>query len=82
MNANLTYDQFWLIFGLIGFAASFLIGIGVLAPRARRLSVLVAEKGPEAPETQAAISEILLIARFDMAVLLLVIIDMVAKPFL
>ena len=82
MNAKLTYDQFWLIFGLIGFAASFLIGIGVLAPRARRLSVLVEEKGPEARETQAAISEILLIARFDMAVLLLVIIDMVAKPFL
>jgi hypothetical protein len=44
--------------------------------------VLVEGKGPEAPETQAAISEILLIARFDMAVLLLVIIDMVAKPFL
>ena len=44
--------------------------------------MLVAEKGPEAPETQAAISQILLIARVDVAVLLLVIIDMVAKPFL
>ncbi len=81
-NANLTFDQFWLIFGLIGFATTFVIGIGVLAPRARRLSVLVEEKGPEAPETQAAIAQILLIARFDIAVLLLVIIDMVAKPFL
>jgi len=81
MNLKLGYDQFWLIFGLIGFASTFLIGIGVLAPRARRLSVLAAEKGPEAPETQAAISEILLIARVDSAVLLLVIIDMVAKPF-
>ena len=65
MNANLGYDQFWLIFGLIGFASTFLIGIGVLSPRARRLSVLAAEKGPEAPETQAAISQILLIARFE-----------------
>jgi uncharacterized membrane protein len=82
LNAKLTYDQFWLIFGLIGFAATFLLGIGVLGPRAKRLSVLVAEKGPEAPETQAAISQILTIARFDIAMLLLVIIDMVAKPFL
>ncbi len=82
LNASLTYDQFWLIFGLIGFAATFVIGIGVLGPRAKRLSALLETKGPEAPETQAAISQILLIARFDIAVLLLVIIDMVAKPFL
>jgi hypothetical protein len=34
-----------------------------------------------APETQAAIRRILLIARFDVAVLLLVIADMVTKPF-
>jgi uncharacterized membrane protein len=81
-NANLGFNQFWLIFGLIGFAATFLIGIGVLGPRAKRLSTLIADKGPEAPETQAAISGLLLIARFDVAMLLLVVIDMVAKPFL
>jgi hypothetical protein len=37
--------------------------------------------GPTAPETQKAIREILLIARFDIAVLLLVVVDMVVKPF-
>jgi hypothetical protein len=37
--------------------------------------------GPLAPETQAAIKSILLIARFDMAVLALVVVDMVVKPF-
>ena len=42
---------------------------------------ILAEKGPQAPETLAAISEILLIARVDMAVLGLVIVDMVTKPF-
>jgi uncharacterized membrane protein len=82
LNANIGYDQFWLIFGLIGFATTFVIGMGVLGPRAKRLHAIAAEKGPEAPETQAAISEILLIARVDMAMLLLVIIDMVAKPFI
>ena len=37
--------------------------------------------GAAAPETQAAIREILLIARVDMGVLLLVVADMVMKPF-
>jgi hypothetical protein len=37
--------------------------------------------GPTAPETQAAIKSILLIARFDIGVLLLVVVDMVTKPF-
>ena len=54
----------------------------MLAPRGEALSRARAETaGPEAPETQAAINRILLVARFDMAVLLLVVIDMVAKPF-
>jgi hypothetical protein len=37
--------------------------------------------GPTAPETQAAIREILLVSRIDMAVLLIVIADMLMKPF-
>jgi len=81
LNADLGFGHFWLIFGLLGFASSFVIGIGVLSPRARKLDTLLAERGPEAVETQAAISQILLIARFDMAVLALVIVDMVTKPF-
>jgi uncharacterized membrane protein len=80
-NRHIGYDHFWIVFGLIGFLATFLIGVGVLSPRAKKLSVLIAEKGPSAPETQSAISQILLIARADVAMLLLVIVDMVTKPF-
>ena len=46
-----------------------------------RLDRSIAELGPAAPETQAAIQRILLVARFDVAVLLLVVVDMVTKPF-
>ena len=81
LNAHLGFGHFWIIFGLLGFASTFIIGIGVLSPRAKKLDALLAEKGPQAPETLAAISEILLIARVDMAVLGLVIVDMVTKPF-
>jgi hypothetical protein len=37
--------------------------------------------GPYAPESQAVLGRILLAARIDIAVLLLVVIDMVVKPF-
>jgi uncharacterized membrane protein len=81
LNAHLGFGHFWIIFGLIGFLTTFLIGVGVLSPMAKKLTELVEEKGPTAPETQAVISKILLIARADIAMLLLVIVDMVTKPF-
>jgi hypothetical protein len=39
------------------------------------------ENGPEHPETLALIDRIMLIGRFDMGILLIVILDMVTKPF-
>jgi uncharacterized membrane protein len=80
-NKHIGFDHFWIAFGLVGFLATFLIGVGVLSPMAKKLNVLVAEKGPTAPETQSAITKILLVARADVAMLLLVIVDMVTKPF-
>jgi hypothetical protein len=56
-------------------------GIAVLAPVAKKVAELAESQGPEAPETQAAIRRILLVARVDIAVLLLVVADMVTKPF-
>jgi uncharacterized membrane protein len=81
LNAHLGFDHFWIVFGLLGFLATFLLGVGVLSPMAKKLNELVEEKGPTAPETQAVITKILLIARADIAMLLLVIVDMVTKPF-
>ena len=81
INVDWGWDHFWVTFGLLGFLATFVTGIAVLSPRAKKVKALVATAGPAAPETQAAIRELLLIARIDLAVLLLVIVDMVVKPF-
>jgi uncharacterized membrane protein len=81
LKINWGWGHFWVTAGLVGFASTFVTGMAVLAPRAKRLDELMRTAGPYATETQAAIKSILLIARFDMAVLLLVIIDMVVKPF-
>ena len=81
VNTNWGWGKFWVVAGLVGYALTFVTGIGVLSPLAKKIDLLLKEKGPAAPETQAAIQRILLVARFDIAILLLVVADMVTKPF-
>jgi uncharacterized membrane protein len=81
INTDWGWGKFWVIAGLIGYAATFVTGLAFLGPESKRISALLAEKGAAAPETQAAIGRILAIARVDTGVLLLVVADMVTKPF-
>jgi uncharacterized membrane protein len=81
INTNWGWGKFWVVAGLVGYASTFVTGIGFLSPQAKRIEALSLEKGATAPETIAAIRKVLLIARFDIAVLLLVVADMVTKPF-
>jgi len=81
VNTDWGWNKFWVIFGLIGYASTFVTGLAVLTPRAKKLHELMTTVGPTAPQTQRAIREILLIARVDIAILLLVVVDMVTKPF-
>jgi uncharacterized membrane protein len=81
INTNWGWGHFWVIAGLVGYATTFAVGIGILSPMAKKIEHSARENGPEHPETIALIERIMLIGRFDVAVLLLVIIDMVTKPF-
>lgn len=80
-SPKIGFGTAWVVIGLVGYALSFATGIGILAPMSRRIVALLEEKGAAAPETQAAIARILLIARVDIAVLLVVVADMFMKPF-
>jgi uncharacterized membrane protein len=81
VNTNWGWGKFWVVVGLVGYALTFVTGVAVLSPQAKRIAELSDSKGPTAPETIAAIRRILVIARFDVAVLLVVVADMVTKPF-
>jgi uncharacterized membrane protein len=81
INTNWGWGKFWVTAGLVGYALTFLTGVLVLSPLAKKINASAEQNGPEHPETLALIDRILLIARFDMAILLLVIVDMVTKPF-
>ncbi len=75
------WGDFWVSFGLLGFVSTFAIGVGILTPTAKKIRGLVETVGPNAPEVHAAMNRIFLVARIDAAVLMLVVVDMVAKPF-
>lgn len=81
INLHWGWGTTWIVIGIVGYAITFLTGLLVLGPSAKRVGQLIEGKGPEAPETQAAIQRILLIARVDMGVLLLIVADMILKPF-
>jgi uncharacterized membrane protein len=81
INTDWGWGKFWVVVGLIGYALTMFTGMAVLSPQAKRIAELSESKGTTAPETLAAIRRILLIARFDVAVLLVVVADMVTKPF-
>jgi uncharacterized membrane protein len=81
VHQSLGFGHFWIIAGLIGYAATFTTGIAVLAPLTKKIDRSAEANGAEHPETLALIERVMLIARVDVAVLLLVVADMTLKPF-
>src|SRR5215211_7525704 len=81
INGDLDWGQFWVIAGLVGYATTFVVGIAVLSPVGKKVNASIEANGLDHPETEALIDRTLVVARFDIAMLLLVVVDMVAKPF-
>jgi uncharacterized membrane protein len=80
-EGGLPYDQFWVIAALIGWAMTFVTGIAFIRPVTNKLAALLTERDVTDPEVQGLMKRIMLITRVDVAVLLLVVADMTAKPF-
>ena len=78
---DFAYGDFWTLFGLIAWGLSFLIGAAFLGPEAGKLGRLLEAKDPDDPEVVARVTRIIAVARADVVLLLLVAIDMIAKPF-
>src|ERR1043166_5864539 len=81
LNTNWGWGKFWVIAGLVGYAATFTTGLAVLAPLTKKIHASVQANGPTHPETIVLIKRGMLVARFDLALILLVVAHMVTKPF-
>jgi hypothetical protein len=76
IEGNWTWGQLWIVFALVAFAGSFLLGVGVLAPLAKKLP----QVGPTTPEGQAMIRRIFGLLRVDLLFLFAIVFAMTVKP--
>lgn len=73
-------SQFWVAAGIAMFVVSFALGAGFLGPESGRIAAMAAERGSADEEVQRRISRVVWVARFELVLLFLVVLDMVVKP--
>lgn len=78
-EGNLDYE-FWLVFPIVVWLASFLVGAGFLGPESGRLSKAIEREGIDSPEATLRLKRIFLVSRIELVFLLLVVLDMALKP--
>ena len=74
------YGRFWIDFGLAVWALSFVFGAAYIGPTSKKLVTLIPERGVEDPTAATKLTTLLRVARFDAAMLVLVVVDMAAQP--
>jgi uncharacterized membrane protein len=80
VNLDWSWNQNWIVLGVIAFGLSFALGAGFIGPESGRIAELIEQQGPDSPAVQARIRRILTISRCELIVLLTVIVNMVVKP--
>ncbi len=76
IDGNWEWGRLWVIFALVTFAASFVTGLFVISPMAKRLPAV----GPSTPEGQLLIRRLFTVLRVDLVYMYAIIFAMVAKP--
>ena len=74
------FDELWILLGLVGYAASFLVGILFFKPEGERITDGIAARGPDDPDVRRRLARINAVSRLELAILFLVLADMALKP--
>jgi hypothetical protein len=75
-----TFDQLWIVIGLVGWAVAFVLGFFYFKPEGVRIGAIVAERGPNDPELDRRLLNVTVVDRVQLLTLFLVVADMVLKP--
>ncbi|PTE06775.1 DUF2269 family protein [Mesorhizobium helmanticense] len=73
------FSELWIIIGLVGYATTFSIGMFIFKPTGERMGAMIAKEGVT-PAVLAIGQRMMSAARFDYAVMLVIVADMVLKP--
>jgi len=72
----------WLDLGIAGWAVATLVGVLFVGPEMGRIDRAAATHGPESAEVTRRVRRLLAVFRFDTVLLVLMVVDMTAKPML
>lgn len=79
-EAGYEFSQTWITLAFIGWAFSFVVGIGYYGPQDKKLQALVAADGPTSAGVVANVRQALMVNSVELLILTLVVIDMTTKP--
>jgi uncharacterized membrane protein len=74
------WSQTWIVLGLVGWAIATGVGVLFVGPELGRIDRAAAEHGPESEEVGRRVRRLFTVFRFDTALLILIVLDMVVKP--
>jgi uncharacterized membrane protein len=74
------WGVFWIDFALAGWLVAACVGVGFVGPELGRIDQAAQEHGPDSALVRAKVQRLFTIFRFDTALLVLILLDMVAKP--
>jgi uncharacterized membrane protein len=76
IDGDWPWGRLWVVFSLVTFIGSFLLGVLVLGPTAKRIEVV----GPETAEGQSLIRRVFSLLRVDLLFLFAIVFAMTVKP--
>jgi hypothetical protein len=76
------FTDLWIVIGILGIVATVITGAFFIGPTSKKIGEAIAARGPADPEVVRGTDRLLKVARVDLVVLMVVVIDMVAKPVL
>jgi len=79
-KGNLGWNTFYIDFALVGWAIAATVGVGFVGPELGRIDKAAQEHGPESAEVGRRVKRLFTVFRFDTALLILIVLDMTAKP--
>jgi uncharacterized membrane protein len=79
-KGNWGWSTFWIDFAIVGWGIAAVVGVGFVGPELGRIDRAAALHGPDSPEVFRRVKRLFTIFRFDTALLILIVLDMTAKP--
>jgi hypothetical protein len=74
------WSAFWIDFPIAGWGIAATVGVGFVGPELGRIDKAARLHGPDSAEVARRVKRLFTIFRFDTALLLLIVLDMTAKP--